>query len=131
MQMRTMTDGEYITGRITSRVDGQRSPAPAIGEREACISQPRVRAGTLRVGAAGHTMSDGSFLCKGHQTMAYQTREQKACEEIEAARDAVDRAQLAHQRGGPLDAVVKANQRLADAHARNYEVASGRVPDDR
>jgi hypothetical protein len=63
--------------------------------------------------------------------MAYQTREQKACEEIEAARDAVDKATLKYQRGGSLDAVNDANARLAAAHARQREVSGGNIQDDR
>jgi hypothetical protein len=63
--------------------------------------------------------------------MAYRSRLEQACQEINDAEEAVAKANLAYQRGGSLDAVVKADRRLADAHARNYEVASGRVPDDR
>jgi hypothetical protein len=63
--------------------------------------------------------------------MGYQGEESKHCERIEKAKAQVAKAQLAYQRGGSLDAVVKADADLADATYRMYEHNSGRVPDDR
>ena len=63
--------------------------------------------------------------------MGYEGEESKHCASVEAAKRAVAKAQLAYQRGGSLDAVVKANADLADADYRMYEHSAGMVPDDR
>lgn len=51
--------------------------------------------------------------------------------DIEKARQAVERAQNNHSKGGSLDAVNRANRRLADAHFRYRECQGGNVHDDR
>ena len=57
---------------------------------------------------------------------------QKAAEEIDDARRAVEKAQLAYRRGtATVSDVNRANTRLANAHNRSREVAGGRVHDDR
>ena len=63
--------------------------------------------------------------------MAYQSRVSEACNEIEQAQLAVQSATKAYNRGGSLDAVNRANRRLADAHEAQYAVAAGLVQDDR
>ena len=50
---------------------------------------------------------------------------------ISEAQAAVAKATNAHSRGGSLDAVNRANAKLADAHCRYTEWVSGNVPDDR
>jgi hypothetical protein len=51
--------------------------------------------------------------------------------EIEAARDVVAEAQLARGRGGSIEAVNRANRKLADAHDAYRECSAGRVHDPR
>lgn len=63
--------------------------------------------------------------------MAYRSKIEEACQEIESAREAVTGATIAYQRGGKPDRVNEANRRLADAHDRYREVSGGRVRDDR
>jgi hypothetical protein len=61
--------------------------------------------------------------------MAY--RWQEACEEIDKAQRAVERAQDAYSKGGSLDALNAAYRRLADSHADYREVEDGRPHDPR
>jgi hypothetical protein len=61
--------------------------------------------------------------------MAYQI--DKACQEIDDARKAVADATAAYRKGGSLDAVNRADRRLANANDRWREVVGGVVPDDR
>jgi hypothetical protein len=63
--------------------------------------------------------------------MAYRSPDDDFCAEIEAAREAVCTAQKAYERGGSVDAVNRANDRLTDAHYRWREWSGGRVPDNR
>jgi hypothetical protein len=63
--------------------------------------------------------------------MAYETREQKACAEIEAAQEAVEAAQRECRRGGGPGKVTKADKALADAHERYREITGGNVRDSR
>jgi hypothetical protein len=65
------------------------------------------------------------------KVMAYEGEESKHCERIEKAKAQVAKAQLAYQRGGSVDAVVKADAELANATYRQYEHSAGMVPDDR
>ena len=51
--------------------------------------------------------------------------------DIEAARDAVERARQAYSRGGSPNAVVKAERALANAHLRYQECRAGVVHDPR
>jgi hypothetical protein len=55
----------------------------------------------------------------------------KYARDIEAARDAVAKAQLAYSRGGSPEAVVKAERNLHRAHIRYQECSGGIVPDSR
>lgn len=55
----------------------------------------------------------------------------EAADAIDAARRNVGKADLAYQHGASCDVVVKANDKLAAAHARFNEIAGGRVRDDR
>jgi hypothetical protein len=57
----------------------------------------------------------------------YKTREDRCCEEIDAARKAVERAHRAYARGGSADAVNEAEGKLADAHAELDRCRGGRV----
>jgi hypothetical protein len=68
---------------------------------------------------------------KEKQTMAYTSLAEDAGERIKAATIAVEVADRHYRRGGPLDALNKANAKLADAHFRLYEADGGVVPDDR
>lgn len=49
----------------------------------------------------------------------------RLCQEVDAARRAVERATIAYSRGGSLDALNKANRRLADA---DYALANPGQP---
>jgi hypothetical protein len=63
--------------------------------------------------------------------MAHRSRLEAACEVIEDAERAVQKAQIDYRHGASCDVVVKANAKLADAHARYREVSGGNVRDDR
>ena len=63
--------------------------------------------------------------------MAYEGEDSKHCAAIETATRKVAKAMQAHQRGGSLDAVNRANADLAAAHNASYEHSAGMVPDDR
>jgi hypothetical protein len=54
----------------------------------------------------------------------------KAMAKIKEARSAVDSADAAYRKGGSLDALNRANARLAESHQYLYECDSG-VPHDR
>jgi hypothetical protein len=55
----------------------------------------------------------------------------KYAQDIEAGRRAVAEAQLAYRRGGSIEAVNRANRKLADAHDVYRECSAGRVHDPR
>ena len=59
------------------------------------------------------------------------TRIDLAVQDIDDARERVDRAQLAYSKGGGTKALNDANRNLADCHARYREVAGGNVRDTR
>ena len=62
----------------------------------------------------------------------FETESERLAAEIESARDAVRRAQIALSNGrGSVDAVNKADRRLADAHDAAYEWRGGYVPTNR
>ena len=63
--------------------------------------------------------------------MTYRSELDGYTRAIEEARVAVAKAQQAYSRGGSVEAVNKANRRLADAHAEWRECAELRVPDKR
>ena len=63
--------------------------------------------------------------------MAYESMLDRACEEIEKARDAVIDASQNLRAAEALMPSNAANRRLADAHARYQEILGGLVPDDR
>jgi hypothetical protein len=50
---------------------------------------------------------------------------ERCCAEIDKAREAVRKAEIAHSKGGSVDAVVKANRRLVDAQSDYYDCAGG------
>jgi hypothetical protein len=60
---------------------------------------------------------------------AYQSREHELCREVEDAREHVKHAHMAYSRGGSVDEVNRANQRLADAHAAWRDHRAGRIPE--
>jgi hypothetical protein len=69
---------------------------------------------------------------KEKQTMAYYTSlARDAAEKIKQATIEVERADAAYRRGGSLDALNKANAKLADAHFTLYECDGGVIPDRR
>jgi hypothetical protein len=51
--------------------------------------------------------------------------------EFDRATKAVESAMINYRKGGPLSAVNKANDRLADCHLRLREVSGGRIRDFR
>jgi hypothetical protein len=61
----------------------------------------------------------------------FTSRAQDAAHEIKLAQIAVDKSVVNYRKGGSLDAVNRANAKLADAHGRLYEINSGLVHDDR
>jgi hypothetical protein len=63
--------------------------------------------------------------------MAYTTELQRCVEECDKAREAVKEATISHSKGGSLDAVNKANARLASANQSYYRTAAGLARDDR
>ncbi len=63
--------------------------------------------------------------------MAYRSQLANACADIEVARAAVAKAQQNYSDGGSVDAVNRANARLAEAHSRLRETTGGNVPDTR
>ena len=63
--------------------------------------------------------------------MTYRTESDGYAQAIEDARVKVAKADAAYRKGGPLDALNKANRELADAHARYDECQGGNVPDKR
>jgi hypothetical protein len=59
------------------------------------------------------------------------SRGQDCAAEIIAAQKAIERADAAYRKGGSLDALNRANRKLADCHQRLYEINAGSIPDDR
>ena len=53
---------------------------------------------------------------------------EKCAQEIQAAQLAGAKAQAAYSKGGSVDAVNRADRRLADAHAAYREVSGGNAP---
>jgi hypothetical protein len=76
-------------------------------------------------------MNAHSIFVKWTTIMPYQSDLERCCEEIDAARRAVAKAQEQRQRGGSVDAENVANRRLADAHAAYRECSGGNIPDRR
>jgi hypothetical protein len=69
---------------------------------------------------------------KEKQTMAYYTSQaQDAAERIKQATIAVEAADAAYRKGGGLDALNKANAKLADAHSDLYVADGGTMLDHR
>ncbi|MBR1298551.1 hypothetical protein [Bradyrhizobium sp. AUGA SZCCT0042] len=62
--------------------------------------------------------------------MAFQSREADAYAEIDKAQRAVKSAMQKHSAGGSVDAVNKANKRLADAHNAAWRTSAGLATDD-
>jgi hypothetical protein len=56
------------------------------------------------------------------------TAEEMACDEIDAAREAVLKAEESYRKGGSIDTLNKTNRRLADAYDAQYEIAGGVIP---
>jgi hypothetical protein len=63
--------------------------------------------------------------------MANTSRAQDAAAAIKQAQIEVENADAAYRRGGSLDAVNRANAKLADCHNRLYEIDGGVVRDKR
>jgi hypothetical protein len=61
----------------------------------------------------------------------YASRQVRACAAIEAAQEAVEKAQNDYRKGGSPNAVNTANRALAEAHERWREVVGGNVRDRR
>ena len=55
----------------------------------------------------------------------------RAVQDIDDARQRVDRAQVAYSKGGGTKALNDAERNLADCHARYREVVGGNVSDKR
>jgi hypothetical protein len=70
-------------------------------------------------------------LAGASEKMAYSVGGEKLSEEVVAARTAVARAETAYSRGGSVNAVNKANARLAAAHDRLREFTGLRIPSDK
>jgi hypothetical protein len=60
-----------------------------------------------------------------------EPRAAAACREIQAATEQVEKAMVDYRKGGSVQAVNRANDRLAKAHRAAYDISSGRIPDFR
>jgi hypothetical protein len=67
----------------------------------------------------------------GVEAVAYQTRTTEAWAAVDQAQQAVKDATEKYSRGGSLDAVNKANRKLANCHAAADRVSGGLALDDR
>lgn len=63
--------------------------------------------------------------------MTYRTKLDDATAEIEAAREAVAKADAEYSRSGNVDAINRANARLARTHSEWREIYGLNVPDRR
>jgi hypothetical protein len=61
----------------------------------------------------------------------FTSRAQDCAAQIKAAQDEVEKATWDYRRGGSVDAVNKANRKLADAHDALYTADSGMCEDRR
>jgi hypothetical protein len=61
----------------------------------------------------------------------FETDLERCCSEIEAARAAVENAQIAYGNGKGVDALNRASRRLADAHSDYRMCSGGNVPTHR
>ena len=59
------------------------------------------------------------------------SRAQDCAAQIKQAQGDVAQADAAYRKGGSLDALNRANRKLADAHNDLYTANGGTIPDDR